>query len=428
MKHKTDDLDPTYTKTSSYTPHLLRKQVFISLLILLFLVAGTVAVVLYGSGYRFGFEQGQPMVEKTGLLVASSVPDGAQVLVNDKLSTATDNTINLKPGEYNIKIVLDGHFPWEKDVRVQEKVVTALDALLFPVAPKLESITATGVDGPVLDPTRAKIAYRVVSTDPEKSGIYVYDMGSNPVLSLSTTAKQIVSDETSPFSASNISWSPDGTDIIATISGSLGPVTYLLDASGTNNSPENIDAQLTTIQKEWETVVKQKEKARTDSQKKNVRKLISDNFEIISYSPDDSKILYKASRSAELPLMIKPRLIGVTNTLVEDREIEEDKIYVYNIKEDVNVKLFDELDDLCDPLDQSCRQPLTWFPNSNHLIFINNNKIDIMEYDGDNRTTVYAGPFYDNYVFSWPNGSKLVILTSLNNPSIKPNLYTIGLE
>lgn len=427
-KQTQEDIDPVYSKTSSYTPHLLRKQVFVSFLIIFFLVLATVTVVLYGSGYRFGFEQGQPLVEGTGILVASSTPEGASVLVNDKLITATDNTLNLRPGEYKVKIALDGYFPWEKTVRIQEKVVTAIDALLLPVAPKLESITSTGVEGPVLNPTRAKIAYKVSSPTPEKSGIYVYDMAANPVLVLSTTAKQIVTDETVNFSQSDISWSPDGSEVIATVSGSFGPVTYLLDAGRLNTEPESIESQIDTIQREWDTLKEEKEKARTNSQKKAVRQIISDNFDIIAYSPDDSKILYSASKSGELPIVIKPRLIGVTNTLTENRNLEEGKIYVYDIKEDVNLKLFDEIEDLCATDDPKCHQPISWFPDSKHLIFIEKNKIDILEYDGANRTTVYAGPFFNNYAFPWPNGSKIVILTSLNNPSISPNLYTIGLE
>jgi hypothetical protein len=51
-----------------------------------------------------------------------------------------------------------------------------------------------------------------------------------------------------------------------------------------------------------------------------------------------------------------------------------------------------------------------------------------MDYDGQNKTTIYAGPFIDDYVFSWPDGSKILILTNLGNPSILPNLYTIGLK
>lgn len=429
MAKQHDEMDPTYTTHRDHSPHFLKKQLLISLTVFFFLIVGTVAVVLWGSGYRFGFESGQPVVNGTGLLVASSLPKGAQVLIDGELSTATDNTINLRPGEYTIQIIKEGFFPWEKKVRIQEKVVTSVDALLFPLAPKLESITASGIEDPVLDPTNSKIAFKVVESPiPAKNGIYVYDMAANPVLALQGTSRQIANDDADLFSQSDISWSPDGADVIATVSGTLGQATYLLDSSSSNQSPVNITGVIGETHETWMLEKMEKDEARLKSFKKPVQKLITDHFNIISYSPDDTKILYVASRSAELPLMITPRPIGTTNTLEETRTIEEGSIYVYDITEDVNVKPFDQVPDLCPEEIPDCKQPLVWFPDSEHIIYINDTRIDIMGYDGSNRKTVYAGPFVQNYVFPWPNGSKLVILTNLNNPDIKPNLYTVGLK
>lgn len=424
-----NDVDPVHPHHRHQIPHGLKKQFFISMFVFFSLIVFTIITILYASGYRFGFEEGQPIVEKTGLLVASSKPKGAQVFINGDLSTATDNTINLIPGEYTIKIIKEGYFPYEKKVRIEEKVVTSVDALLLPLAPKLENITSNGVDNPILDPTRSKIAYTVTSQIPGKTGIYVYDMAANPVLALQGTARQIASDTVDLFSQSDISWSPDSADVIATVSAGLGPVTYLLNASTQNDNPTNITSVLQITQQDWMEEQAEKEKARFNSFKRPVRQMIADHFNIISYSPDDSKILYTASISAELPIMIKPRLVGATNTLTEDRDITEGGMYVYDVKEDINVKLFDKAPfDICGPQDMRCRQPISWFPDSEHLVVIEDSKIAIMDYDGSNRTTVYGGPFVDNYAFPWPNGSKLVILTNLNNPAIKPNLYTISLN
>jgi len=79
--------------------HSLRRQVLIPLGILLALLLITSLVVLYARGYRLGFGKGTPSLAKTGILHAVSNPKGAQVYINDHLTSATDNSINLTPGQ-----------------------------------------------------------------------------------------------------------------------------------------------------------------------------------------------------------------------------------------------------------------------------------------------------------------------------------------
>src|SRR3989344_431811 len=122
----------------------MNKQLIFSFSVFLCLVFATILVVLYGKGYRFGLGEGKIEFNGTGLLVAKSIPDGAQVFVDEKLKTATDNTINIPPGDYEIRIVKEGYFPWVKRVKIQTEIVTRADALLIPTAPKLESISDIG--------------------------------------------------------------------------------------------------------------------------------------------------------------------------------------------------------------------------------------------------------------------------------------------
>lgn len=417
----------------------IRRQAFLSLFILAMLILGTAGVILYGTGYRFGISQGKPTVSKTGILVTNSDPRGAQVFIDGHLTTATDTTLNLTPGEYTVKIVKDGYFPWEKKVRIQEKVVTEADARLFPITLKLEGISNTGVLRPVLDPQRAKIAFLVGSQTYRKNGVYVYDMNTNPVLTLQGTARQIVDNTFDVFSNATLSWSPDSQQIMATIAAtsSRNETSYALDATTFNDTPNDVTAVLNTTKDAWEKLSGQKEKARMESLKKEARALIQDNFSIVSWSPDDTKILYLAKKDGTLPFVIKPRLLGVTNSITEERNVKKDAVYVYSIKDDTNVKLFDspprecegdEQDTFPEAVSETCASPLAWFPDSEHLVYIHDKKIMIMDEDGSNKTTVYAGPFLDHYVFPWPDGSKLVVLTNLNNASIEPNLYTVSLK
>ncbi len=408
---------------------LFGKQLIIPLSILLFLALGTIVVILYGKGYRFGFANGQPKLLGTGLLVATSLPNGAEVYINGHLTTATDNTINLAPGEYKVKIFKQGYFPWEKTIIVQEEVVAKADALLFPTAPQLESITSIGVQSPTVDPSGTQIAYTVASQSARKNGVYVLDMSSRPILTLQSASIQVEDDTIDTFSRAQLAWSPDGKQLLASISGLLNsPTMYLLSSSSFNQNPQDVTATLLSVQSEWDRERKERQRSKIVGLKPTLQKMITENFKIIAWSPapEDTKILYQASESATLPIIIKPRLIGANSTK-EERDIKKGEMYVYDIKEDRNYHI-DVGEVKFAPQDLSFSSPLRWLPDSKHLLFVHEKKIDILEYDNTNVTTIYAGPFLDSYVFPWPNGSKILIVTNLGNPNIPPNLYTISLK
>lgn len=70
-----------------------------------------------------------------------------------------------------------------------------------------------------------------------------------------------------------------------------------------------------------------------------------------------------------------------------------------------------------------------WFPNSAHIITHTTNNITIREYDGTNLVTMYSGPFDGQFVYPWPNGSRLIIRTNFNQGPLVPlNLYTVDLK
>lgn len=393
----------------------MSKQLITYIAVFLFLAIGTVAVILYGTGYRLNIGKGKLGLLETGLLVAKSQPDGASILINGHLTTATDNTIDLAPGEYKIRIVKDGYSSWEKTIKIQKEVVAKIDALLFTTTPKLESITDSGVGNPVMDPSNTQIAFTVNNSSIKKSGVYILDVSTRPILTLQSASTQIADNIIDNFSQASLSWSPDGKEILATISAEQSRTTYLLEASGFNQNPQDVTEVLTSINASWQKQKEDKEMSRIYGLKPKLKQLIAQNFRILSWSPDETKILYTASQSAALPLAITPPLLG-TDATPDQREIKKDSIYVYDISEDKNYKINDgELS-------------LSWFPDSKHLVFVDNQQINIIEYDGGNKTTIYAGPFIDKYVFSWPDGSRLVILTNFGNPNITPNLYTVGLK
>ena len=170
----------------------------------------------------------------------------------------------------------------------------------------------------------------------------------------------------------------------------------------------------------------------------------------MAFSPDETKILYEATRSATIPQIINPPLVA-TNPTEEKRAIEPGKIYVYDSREDKNFLVLDK-SELPQPavsasptpsprgrtnvnpsptLITNSLQPVNvyWFPTNRHLVLTLPGKVDIMEYDRTNWVTVYAGPFVEGFIAPWPNGSRIIIMTNLNpGQSTLPNLYTVNLR
>ncbi|MEI8232614.1 MAG: hypothetical protein WCG44_02610, partial [bacterium] len=68
-----------------------------------------------------------------------------------------------------------------------------------------------------------------------------------------------------------------------------------------------------------------------------------------------------------------------------------------------------------------------WFPDSTHLIITTDSGIDLVEYDGTNRLTIYGGPMDKSIIYPWPDGSKIITRLAFS-PDTLPNLYTIKLK
>ena len=415
------------------TAKLIKRQFVLSLFLLFILVSITTGVVLYANGYRFSFSPSSAGISKTGILNASSLPKGAQVYIDGHLTSATDNAINLAPGKYEVTIAKDGYNPWKKDVQIQEQFVSEADAVLFPSAPSLQSISSSGVQAPILDPSGTKLAFRVASQSAVKNGIYILDMNTRsfPVLLTQSNSTQIVTDATDTFSMAQLSWSPDGNQILASIPSPVASgaaSTYLLQANTMNTTPRDVTATLSSITADWQTKLADKKAARLASFSPKVRKMIADTMKIIAFSPDDTKILYEASESATLPVIIQPRRIG-NNLLYETRDVKKGSIYVFDLREDLNTKVMDTApESTCMDNQPNCISPLTWMPDSDHLLLVQDKKISIVEDDGSNLTLIYAGPFVEPYVYPWPDGTKIVIMTNLNNLATPPPFYTISLR
>jgi len=418
---------------------------------LIFIIVGTVAVILYGRGYRpvLRSDLTDSTLKPTGLLSATSDPVGSEVYVDSVLRTATNNTINIDPGWYMVTLSKEGYISWQKRLRIQGEVVTHIDPFLFPANPSLSPLTTVGIEHPTLSPDGTKIAYVIPQTAEQnntaakKAGLWVYELTERP-LGFNRDQRQIGTNTAGfNFSNSMIRWSPDSTQIMVATKSAV----RLYNTNRTDDF--EIVAGEETVVSEWKAASTIRLRQQLAAFKQPIIDIATSSARILSLSPDESKILYEATAAATIPPVMIPPLIG-TNPTPEEREIKPGRIYVYDSREDKNYFVLDKKElpvPTPSPSPQTKRAaaspttpagqltsvendlPIYWFPTSRHLTLALEGKIDILEFDRTNWVTVYSGPFIEGFIAPWPNGSRIIIMTNLNpGVSALPNLYTVNLR
>jgi len=407
----------------------------LSILTVFLIVGISFAVISYGRGYRLDF--GKKSFGTTGMLAATSDPTGAQLFIDGKPKTATNANVSVTPGWYTVTIVKNGYQPWEKRVRVQGEVLTRVDATLFSSNPSLFALTSSGVTNPILSPDGTKLVYGVPETQEStggaqmisRAGIWVLDLLDKP-LGMNRDARQILKQEQVNTADVLLSWSPDSKQILLTTKTNDA---YLLE-SDKGNDVLKPQYDLSTLQKDWDDQRQIKAKEKLLSLKDDLVSVATQSMHILSFSPDETKILYEASQSTTIPLITDPPIIGA-NPTEETREIKQGNIYVYDSKEDRNYKIEDrkQMTDNRKNLPSSelrlPSSPIQWLPTSRHLVITGKDKVEVVDFDGTNRKVVYAGPFWDSFVAPWSNAGRIVILTNLNPAaSAVANLYAVNIR
>ena len=375
------------------------KRTILSLLISLSAVVLTILIILFAQGYSFSPKTKK--VEKTGLLVLTSAPNGASIYINGHLTDATNTTMKLTPGTYEVEIKKEGYIPWKKKLTVAEGLVTAADAVLFPALPELRPLTFFGVFSPVLSPDGTKIAFK--TNEKEKAGIWILNMAQKP-LSFSKRVYQTVKDTKEVhFSEGEISWSPDGENLL--VSFEEGKTVFLLNPNLTaeKQKPVDITPTLEIVQAKWEEEKRKEEEVLLDLLPDYLKKIATESAKKAVWSPGGKKFLYQTEDGTA-------KVFDPKWEQFPPREQKEKKGKVFELP-----KALDYL----------------WLPGgkNGHVILVEKDKISIVESEGTNKAIVYGGEFEENFVAPWPDGSKLVILTSLNKPAgTPPSLYTISLR
>jgi hypothetical protein len=380
---------------------MTKLRVFIFLLTILIVGILGFSLILYANGYRLN--KSRELVAN-GLLVANSDPSGAQIIIDGKLNSATNSTITLPLGSYNVKIKKEGYLEWQKQIDISQGIVTEIDASLFPQAVSLNPITFAGSINPTISPDYSKIVYS------DSTGIWVVETINLPIGFNSGPTKIT---DFMPDSNTTWQWSPDSKQILISTKASH----YLLNISSTTPSSQltDVTSSLNKILVSWETLKSNQLDSLLSKLPQELQLTFKSKTKDISFSPDQTKILYTATASGTIQSGLIKALPGSSNQK-QTRSIEKNHYYVFDIKEDRNFEITD------------VAGTIYWFASSRNLIIPQKDKIVICDYDNTNKQTVYAGSYVYPNAFPTPNTNRIFVLTNLGAAKAAPNLYSLNLR
>ncbi|NBO17339.1 MAG: PEGA domain-containing protein [Proteobacteria bacterium] len=388
----------------------MNQKSYTKILILIILLGSTVLLYFFLSGWRPNInftskvQLSDLKVKQTGMISAKSQPEGANVYLDDKLITATNNSISgVDLGKHKLKIVKNGYVTWEKEIEVFPELVTDITAMLISQTPRLEPLTNTGARKPTLSYSLEKLAF--FSKDPEASGVWIVSFKDQGLNFFANSAKNAVKDTNfvKYSDGKNITWSPDEDELLIETNESKF---YLVNLTSNNVSPITNPNETKDI---WNKKIQKKRLdfiSKIEIPEDRV-KIASDENTI--WSPDNKKFIYKK---------------------VENNKI---KYLIYNMETPIPVG--EKIETVVLELDEKQPQPkITWYSDSFHIILVENfdeknhkGKISIVRIDGTNKVEIYSNTLYSNDVYTTIYGDKLVILTTFKSGD-QTDLYTLGIR
>jgi len=171
----------------------MRKYLFSFFTLAFFIIAPL--TVMYASGYKLDFKKRS--ISKTGSLILESEPAKARIYLDGKLSrnwfnsfiNPRKNTIltparimNLLPGEYELKLELEGYWNWSKKISIYGNQTTIINDILL-IKKDIPIIVDEKAGQELLaSPKAGKIIYR------DQTALRYYNPESDSVTTLSSTS------------------------------------------------------------------------------------------------------------------------------------------------------------------------------------------------------------------------------------------------
>ena len=408
---------------------LSKHRVTYSIIIALLIIIFAAIAIFWARGFKPNFRNGS--IDRTGLIVASSIPTGASVYLDDRLTSATDTNITfLDPKTYKVKISKDGYSTWQKEVEVRADLATEIKALLFPLAPEIKPLTTTGAASPTVSPDNLKIVYGVSG---QNGGAYLLFMQDRSFLFHQEVRLLAKNRPGFDFSKATFIWNPNSKELIARTSGQDDKVVanILIDSDKTEQEFKDITGSLTNTLDSYQQDYIQRAQTLALTVPAEVKEATmgAEQVKVESQSRKSTKPSPSPKLNSSLStstLTPHPNPTGMIFSPDEEKILYKDKTgknVVYDLKEKKQYTLPDFSDLFT----------ISWYPDSQHLLIVQKDQIAIIEKDGTNKMVVFSGKFENAQpgggVFTHPSGQRLIILTTLTQSDGTPtNLYSINLR
>lgn len=185
----------------------------------------TILLVAIGRGYIFNFRTGQ--VEGGGLILLSSAPEGAKIMINGQdISKNTPNRLGVRAGSYEIELSKPNFRTWRKSIPVVTSEVSwAQYPLLVPtVLPVLPVSDIPAVSSMSQSPDKKFMA--IINSKPAQR-ITLLELGKNDVSVVYTLSTEQVAAGTS---VESVVWANDGQHILITLRNKGTPSFIVMNA------------------------------------------------------------------------------------------------------------------------------------------------------------------------------------------------------
>lgn len=430
------------------------KQTVSRLLVSIIIISIAAGIILLARGYRLNIRT--KTLSSQGILIANASPSNAQIYINSKFYGVTSDNIYLHPGRYEVVLKKEGYNSWKKTFTIKGEVVSRTDAQLFSTNPSLTPLTHSGIINPTLSPSKEKIVYFVKQQESElineeTGGVFIstisskaFSFTSQKSLLISTNILPQLFDETK----TKFVFSPDESNLLVFLSNieTNFQQVLLISTKRTNENYFDVTLSYEQLLEKWRNEETQLQEKLLETFRKKIRTQLKENSYILQTSPDKTKILYFATSSGQLESVLKPPLIGSVPTQ-ENRTLKPGNFYVYDSKEDKNFQInmlsaeqkltaLNRLNSTSKYTNSLTKQNFDkdlfgvvfWYYNSRHIIHIEHNTIYAVEYDDQNKTLVYSGPFEKSFAALTTDG-KIIIMTKINiNTTQLPDLYSVTIR